>query len=203
MRSRPMVDRLKLDPARIARLKDPKRLETVDPERIWQVVPTCPTGVIADIGTGAGYLALPFAARLPGATIHACDVLAGMLDLVHESAQAQSLDNLECVLMAETDTGLPNCSVDLVTMVQVHHELDDPEAVLGECRRILKSSGHLAIVDWKHPDEGGPGGATGRRVAAIDIHTQLQRTSFTDVRSHPTYPLHNLITARPETNQTS
>ena len=195
-----MADHLKMDPARIARLQDPQRLQTVDPVRIWQCVPACPSGVIADIGTGTGYVAVPFAARFPEATVYACDVLSGMLDLVDEAARTRSLDNLKCILMTEADTGLSADTVDLVTMLQVHHELDDPEAVLDECRRILKPGGHLVIVDWKHPNDGGPD-ATGRRVGAPEIRMQLEKTGFADLRSHPVYTLHNLITAQPGTHK--
>ena len=195
-----MADHLKMDPARIARLQDPQRLQTVDPARIWHCVSVSPSAVIADIGCGAGYVALPFAAHFPEATVYACDVLSGMLDLVDEAAQTRALDNLKGILMTGVDTGLSAHTVDLVTMLQVHHELDDPEAVLGECRRILKKGGHLVIVDWKHPDDGGPE-SPGRRVSASEIRLQLERTGFSEVRSHPVYTLHNLITAQPGTDK--
>lgn len=190
-----MVDHLKMDPERIRRLRDPARLETVDPNLIWQVVGNFSGGVIADIGTGAGYVALPFAARFSGATIYACDILPGMLELVRETAKEQSLNNVSCVLMSGADTGLPTATVDLVSMLQVHHELDDPAAVLLECHRILKPGGTLVIVDWKHEDDGGTL-SKGRRVCSSEIQSQIEAAGFTDICPHPIYALHNLITAR-------
>ena len=102
-----------MDPARIRRLNDPERLERVDPNHIWQVLEPFSGHTIADIGTGTGYVALPFAARFPAVTVYACDILPGMLALVREAAGVQSLDNITCVEMTESYTALPESSIDL------------------------------------------------------------------------------------------
>ena len=65
-----MADALKMDPARIARLRDPKRLEDLDPERVWQAITPLPDGVIIDVGAGVGFLTLPFAHTFPQARIY-------------------------------------------------------------------------------------------------------------------------------------
>ena len=184
-----------MDPARIRRLNDPARLERVDPNLIWQVLEPFSGHTIADIGTGTGYVALPFAARFPAVTVYACDILPGMLALVREAARVQSLNNITCVEMTESHTTLPESSVDLVTMLQVHHELTDAEGLMTECFRILKTGGTLVIIDWKHEDDGGPP-STGRRASSRQIQTHLEGAGFSDIRTHATYELHNLITAR-------
>lgn len=43
---------------------------------------------------------------------------------------------------------LPDQSADLVLLANIWHELDSLEAVLRETRRLLKSGGRLAILDW-------------------------------------------------------
>ena len=184
-----------MDPARIRRLNDPERLERVDPNHIWQVLEPFSGHTIADIGTGTGYVALPFAARFPAVTVYACDILPGMLALVREAARVQSLNNITCVEMTESYTALPKSSIDLVTMLQVHHEVTDAEGLMTECFRILKTGGTLVIIDWKHEDDGGPP-STGRRASSRQIQTHLEGAGFSDIRTHATYELHNLITAR-------
>ena len=184
-----------MDPARIQRLNDPARLEQVDPNQIFQVLEPFSGHTIADIGTGTGYVALPFASHFPAVTVYACDILPGMLALVRESAKAQSLNNITCVEMTEAYTTLPESSIDLVTMLQVHHELTDPEGLMAECFRILNTNGTLAIIDWKHEDDGGPP-STGRRASGRQIQTHLDGAGFKNIRNHATYELHNLITAR-------
>ena len=170
-----------MDPARIRRLNDPARLERVDPNDIWQVLEPFSGHTIADIGTGV--------------TVYACDILPGMLALVRESAREQSLDNITCVEMTESYTALPESSIDLVTMLQVHHELTDAEGLMTECFRILKADGTLVVIDWKHEDDGGPP-STGRRASSRQIQTHLDGAGFSDIRTHVAYELHNLITAR-------
>ena len=190
-----MNDTSGMDPARIQRLNDPARLEQVDPNQIFQVLEPFSGHTIADIGTGTGYVALPFAAHFPAVTVYACDILPGMLSLVRESAKAQSLNNITCVEMTESYTTLPELSIDLITMLQVHHELTDPEGLMAECFRILNTNGTLVIIDWKHEDDGGPP-STGRRTSGHQIQTHLEGAGFKNIRSHATYELHNLITAR-------
>ena len=190
-----MNDTSGMDPARIQRLNVPARLEQVDPNQIFQVLERFSGHTIADIGTGTGYVALPFAAHFPAVTVYACDILPGMLALVRESAKARSLNNITCVEMTESYTTLPESSIDLVTMLQVHHELTDPEGLMAECFRILNTNGTLVIIDWKHEDDGGPP-STGRRTSGHQIQTHLEGAGFKNIRSHATYELHNLITAR-------
>ena len=190
-----MNDTSGMDPARIQRLNDPVRLEQVDPNQIWQALEPFSGHTIADIGTGTGYVALPFAAHFPDVTVYACDILPGMLALVREAAKVQSLNNITCVEMTEAYTTLPESSIDLVTMLQVHHELTDPEGLMAECFRILNTNGTLVIIDWKHEDDGGPP-STGRRTSGHQIQTHLEGAGFKNIRSHTTYELHNLITAR-------
>ena len=101
-----MADVLKMDPARIERLRDPKRLELVDPEATLGVVEPVGGGPIVDVGAGVGFVSLPFARRFSARTVIAVDVLAGMLDLLEEAAAEEGLSNLRTALM-ETPTDLP------------------------------------------------------------------------------------------------
>lgn len=189
-----MGDILGLDPARIERLRDPARLETLHPDEIWQVLPPVEAGAIVDIGAGVGYLALPFARRFPRARVYGCDILAGMLELLGEAAREEGLDNLETVLMEETRVPLPDGLADLVTMAQVHHELNDPPALLADCHRLLKPGGRLAIIDWKGA-ETGKGPPRERRVPEATIQAQLAAAGFREVAAHERFPHHSFHTA--------
>ena len=50
-----------------------------------------------------------------------------------------------------------------VVMGQMHHELDAPDALMVECKRLLKAGGTLAIIDWADADNG-KSAPVGRRV---------------------------------------
>lgn len=190
-----MADLLGLDPSRIERLRSPERLTYLDPARVWDVVSPIEAGIIVDVGTGIGYLALPFARRFPRTLVYACDILGGMLALLAEEIGREGLANLRPLSMQPAAIPLPDAGADLVIMAQVHHELDDAPALLEECRRLLVPEGTLAIIDWKEGDNdvSSPGG---RRVPAPMIAGQMRDAGFAGVRSHDVYRYHNFLTAR-------
>lgn len=188
-----MVDRFRMDPDRVERLRDPERLAYLDPERVWEVVDPIEAGVIVDIGTGVGFLALPFARRFPRSIVYACDILDGMLALLGESVAAEGLVNVRPLRMEPSRVPLPDAGTDLVAMAQVHHELDDAPALLEECRRLLVPKGRLVIIDWK--DEENPVCPTaGRRVPEPVLIRQMEEAGFVSIESHDTYAYHNFLT---------
>ena len=153
-----MADLYGMDPARIERLRSPDRWVYFDPERIWEVL-SRPSGPVIDIGCAVGFLTLPFARRWPQVTVYGCDVLEGMVRLLEESARNEGLSNLHSITMEPADIALPGASAALICMAQVHHELDDPDALLSECYRLLRPGGQILIIDWKDEDNGKSPGA--------------------------------------------
>ena len=190
-----MVDLLGMDPGRIERLRSPERLTYLDPRRVWEAVTPVESGVIVDIGTGVGFLALPYARAYPRTMIYACDVLDGMLGILDQAAAEEGLSNIRTLAMQPAEVPLPDAGADLVIMAQVHHELDDAPALLDECRRLLIPGGTLAIIDWKDEDNDicPPGG---RRVPETVIAGQLRDAGFDHIDTHDIFRYHNFLTAR-------
>ena len=50
----------KFDPGKLAKLNDPRRLEYLDPEIIWEKVAIENPAVLIDIGAGTGFFAILF-----------------------------------------------------------------------------------------------------------------------------------------------
>ena len=190
-----MADRLGLDPARIERLRSPERLEYFDPDRIWDVLNPAPDCTLIDIGAGVGFVALPFARRYPAARVYGCDILDGMIDLLREDAAAQGLGNVEGIVMTPDSVDLPDGVADVVVMAQLHHELDAPEPLLAECKRLLAAGGIVAIIDWKD-DDNGKSPSAGRRVPVARIRAQLEATGFSDLEQHDVYEFHTFMTGK-------
>ncbi len=190
-----MADSMNIDPARITRLRDPQRLEDINPELVWRAIEPQSDAVIVDVGAGVGFLTLPFAHHYPQTQFYACDILPGMLDLLQGSATEQSLTNIECLPMEDTRIPLGDRCADVVMMLQVHHELTNPQALLADCHRVLKPGGTLAIIDWKDEDNGKSPPA-GRRVSQSTIQAQMVEAKFTELQSHPSYVYHNFITGK-------
>jgi ubiquinone/menaquinone biosynthesis C-methylase UbiE len=189
-----MADRLGMDPARIERLRSAERLAYFDPDRIWDTVDPDPRSTLVDIGTGVGFVALPFARRYPDATVHACDVLEGMVQLLAEDARTQGLGNIEAMVMAPNSIDLPDRCADLIVMAQLHHELDSPQLLLSECRRLLAVGGTVVIVDWKDVDND-KGPPADQSVPESTIRSQLQTAGFSNVHTHNVFRYHTFLTA--------
>jgi len=189
-----MADLLKMDPQRIARLRDEARLEQVNPEWVLDVVTPTGTGPIVDVGAGVGFVSLPFARRFADTQIIACDVLPGMLELLADTAGEEKLNNLRTALMADpVSLTLDDDEAGLLIMLQVHHELDDALGLLRECRRVLAPGAPVIVVDWK--DENLPGMPPGgRRVAESQIVRDLTDSGFGEVSCHDVYSFHSAVT---------
>ena len=103
---------------------------------------------VVDLGCGPGLLLRELGQRLPDAPLFGYDVTLAMI----EHAQALDYGDLAPVLEV-CDFGadrIPqgDLAVDLVVMTRTLHILDDPFAVLGEVRRILKPKGTFMLFDW-------------------------------------------------------
>ena len=189
-----MADTLGFDPARVERLRNPERLEYINPARIWEILQPEPDCTLIDIGAGVGFLTLPFAEKFPQAKVFGCDILDGMVRLLRDEAKQRGIDNLDALLMSPNHVDLHDDVADFIVMTQVHHELDTPEPLLAECKRVLKPDGTIAIVDWAD-EENGKSPPLGRRVPVALIGTQLRSAGFHHIETHDVYAYHTFATA--------
>ena len=148
---------------------------------------------MVDIGTGVGFVALPFAERYPDATVYGCDILDGMIELLTEDAAARGLGNVHGIVMQPNSIDLPDAAADIIVMAQLHHELDEPAPLLAECKRLLRPGGTIAIVDWADADNGKSPPA-GRRVPVARLRDELTAAGFTALDLHEVYEFHTFIT---------
>lgn len=123
------------------------------PTRALSIMKVTPGSSVADIGAGSGYFTERLA-RLVGPTgkVYAADIQAGMLDLIRARLARERIANVSLILSAPADPKLPAQSIDLALMVDVYHELHDPQAMLGHLRESLKPGGRLVLVEYKGED---------------------------------------------------
>ena len=79
-------------------------------------------------------------------------------------------------------TGLPDASCNLVFLAKVWHEIEDRTAVLMEVKRILKSRGKVAILDWRPDVEPKPGPPLDHRLSASEAADSMQSAGFVEIR---------------------
>lgn len=181
----------KFDPAKLAKLNDPGRLTYLDPDLMWERLSLGQPSVLVDIGAGTGFFSFIFGRRLKGGRVFACDISGVMIEWMGDHIPPELRDVVVPVEMSEDSIPLPDGIADLAYMINVHHELEAPGAIISEAARLLRAGGKVMIVDWK--DEETPEGPPRAiRVSADTIIGQL-RGLFPRVLRHDVLPYHHFI----------
>jgi SAM-dependent methyltransferase len=126
---------------------------TEQPEKVIDALNIVPGSVVADVGAGTGYFSLRIAKRLgPDGKVLATDVQPEMLRQLSEAMKKAGVKNIERLLATANDSKLPANKVDLALMVDVYHELQDPERMMAQIRKSLKDEGRLVLVEYRAED---------------------------------------------------
>ena len=108
---------------------------------------------VADIGAGSGYITVRLAARVgPTGHVFANDVQPQMLNILARRLSNARITNVTLVEGTFDDPKLPPASVDLAIMVDVYHELSQPQAILRHLRDALKPGGRLVLLEYRKED---------------------------------------------------
>jgi predicted methyltransferase len=108
---------------------------------------------VADIGAGSGYFTEKLSARVGAdGRVFANDVQPQMLEILSRRLAARSITNVTLVQGTVDDPKLPPASVDLELMVDVYHELSQPQAMLRHLKAALKPGGRLVLLEYRKED---------------------------------------------------
>ena len=134
-------------------LERPEREAEEAPSKAIAALNIRPGQVVADIGAGSGYYSVRLARAVgPTGRVYATDIQPEMLTLLKKKVDADKFANIELVLGTETDTRLSDGAIDLAVMVDVYHELSQPQAFLKSVRRALKKNGRLVLIEFRKED---------------------------------------------------
>ena len=114
-------------------------------KRATEIVASWAPNTIVDLATGTGDLALALQKRLPDAKVIGADFSEEML------AMAKSKGVRETVLANAMQLPFADGSFDCVTISFGLRNLPDWNVSLGEMRRVLRSNGHLLILEFSLP----------------------------------------------------
>jgi len=187
-----IMNHKKFDPAKLARLNNPQRLERENPDLVWQTLKLLSPRLLVEIGAGTGFIALQFLRHLPVGSICACDISETMLDWLAENLPEEARGRVVPMKMTENEVPLAGGIADLVYMVNLHHELEDPPTIVAEAQRLLRPGGKVAVVDWKKtPTPEGPPPEI--RTTAEEIVAQMEKAGFVRIVVHPLLEHHHLV----------
>lgn len=187
----------KFDHKKLHKLNNPDRLLDIPPGYIWNKINLVKPDVLVDIGAGTGFFSVHFLNYAQNGKIFACDTSDIMIQWMKKNVCPQ-YPNIIPLKMEESAIPLEEGIADLVYMINLHHELDNPEAILEEAFRVLKKKGTIFIVDWKKEDmSAGP--PTHIRYLPEQVRDQLVNAEFKNVTIFSEMLKHFLVVAEKKT----
>lgn len=153
------------------------------PRELVAAMTITPGMVVADIGTGTGYM-LPFLSEAVGPSGHVLgeDIFPDFLEKAKAAAQEHKLSNVEFVHGNETDPSLPANGVDVALALDTYHHWNYPEKMLAALHRELRDGGRLVLVEYHPRANGLP--ANHIRLDEADVIKEIEANHFRLVENH-------------------
>ena len=163
------------------------RDEKQKPRELVEAMSLKPGMVVADIGTGTGYM-LPYLSQAVGAQGHVLgeDIFPDFLEKAEKTAKEHNLANVQFIKGSETDPRLPDNGVDAVLGLDTYHHWNYPEKMLAALYRQLRDGGRLVIVEYYKSPDAMPGGRAMQhiRLDAADVIKEIESNHFRLLSRH-------------------
>jgi ubiquinone/menaquinone biosynthesis C-methylase UbiE len=132
------------------RYDDAAKDAEIQPERVLDAIGVKPGMVVADAGTGRGYLAWKLASRVgPTGKVYANDIDQESLNYVEKKCREDNIDHVIPVLGKVADPCFPEAELDIVTMLHAFHDFTQPVEFLENLKKSLKPGGIVVVIDWR------------------------------------------------------
>jgi ubiquinone/menaquinone biosynthesis C-methylase UbiE len=185
-----MIDK-KFNPEKMQKLNNPQRLKEISPDYIWSKLNLKKADVLVDLGAGTGFFSIAFLKLANSSKIYACDISNVMLDWMKQNIVSE-YPEINPVKSEEDSIPLDNGIADLVFMINLYHELDNPEGSVKEAYRILRPGGKIFIADWRKEkmDDGPP---IEIRYTPEKVRDHLGQAGFNKINIFNELPKHFLV----------
>jgi len=169
-----------------------------NPDRAIDVLKIEKGATVADVGAGSGYMTVKLSKKVgPQGKVYATDIQQGMLDLLNKRLVKSKITNVTTVLGTQDDPRLPPDALDLVIMVDVYHELSQPQVMLGKIRASLKSGGRLVLLEYRKEDPDVPIRPE-HKMSVADAKLEVEAEGFKLTKTNEDLPRqHILIFTKP------
>lgn len=156
-----------------------------------------PGAVVADVGAGSGYYTVRLAKVVgPTGRVVATDLQPGMLDILRGKVARERLTNVQLVQGRSDDPVLPPNTFDLILMVDVYHELAEPQLFVRKLREALKADGRLVLIEFRREDPRVPIREE-HKMSVEQVRQELGADGFRIDRVIDVLPWQHLIVLRP------
>lgn len=190
----------KFNPKNLAKLDNPIRRELLPPFQVLKNIGLTTGVTMLDLGCGTGFFTFP-ASELIGnqGRVYAVDISAELLEEAQKRWE-QFLNQKDSTIIASVDflqsqennIPVPDASIDLILMANVFHELESPQELLQEVKRILRANGRIALIEWKKEEmEWGP--PLKERLEPSEVERALKESGFTDIKILELEPAHYAV----------
>ena len=169
-----------------------------NPDRAIDVLKIEKGATVADVGAGSGYMTVKLSKKVGAqGKVYANDIQQGMLDLLNKRLARSKITNVTTVLGTQDDPRLPPDALDLVIMVDVYHELSQPQVMLGKIRASLKSGGRLVLLEYRKEDPDVPIRPE-HKMSVADAKLEVEAEGFKLTKTNEDLPRqHILIFTKP------
>ena len=177
-------------------LERAEREEEEAPSKAIEALELKPGMVVADIGAGSGYYSSRMAKRVgPAGRVYATDIQPGMIAILERRIKAENLTNVTTVLGAMDDPSLPPQSIDLAIMVDVYHELQQPQLFLQRLKAAFKPGGRLVLLEFRKEDPKVPILEV-HKMSVAEVKQELEAEGYAHDRVIDVLPWQHIIVLR-------
>jgi ubiquinone/menaquinone biosynthesis C-methylase UbiE len=166
------------------------------PSKAIEALDLKPAMVIADIGAGSGYYTSRMAKKVaPSGRVIATDIQPGMIEILERRIKSEGLGNVTTILGAMDDPKLQPNSIDLAIMVDVYHELQQPQLFLQRLKPAFKPGGRLVLLEFRKEDPNVPILEV-HKMSVAEVRAELEAEGYAIDRVIDILPWQHIIVLR-------
>jgi ubiquinone/menaquinone biosynthesis C-methylase UbiE len=148
---------------------------------------------VADIGAGSGYITEKLSARVgPEGRVFANDVQPQMLQILARRLAIRNIANVTLVQGTIDDPKLQHASVDFAIMVDVYHELSQPQTMLRHLKNALRPGGRLVLLEYRKEDPTVPIKPE-HKMSVAEAKMEVEAEGFTLARVDEALPRQHIL----------
>ena len=177
-------------------LERPEREQEERPDLLLPALKLKPGDAVADIGCGSGYYTRRLARAVgTNGLVYAVEIQQEMLDVLTNKLPSDLVRQVRPVLGTTSDPKLPAAKVDLILLVDVYHEFDQPFEMTQAMTRALTPGGRLVFVEFRGEDPNVPIKLV-HKMTEAQVRKEMSPHPLEWVETIATLPMQHIIVFR-------